>query len=190
MAGKRYTSSKIWFRDEQQPYVPIHTDASGETGFGFCTTGLHVSGCWRKALASVIVNDMFIKELLPVTIAVLLLSPVFDDHIFCPAMDNSGAVFRLKCGSCKNPLGLMLMKVTSTALAISGNHLLADWNNCDQMMTQHADDLSKTIDMYGWSTYAADVSPPWIFDLVIHELTSDKCVQTSIRIPGLSSELP
>ena len=82
------------------------------------------------------------------------------------------------------------MQVTATALAKTDNHLLADWNNRDQLMAQHADDLSKTIiDQYGWEKYAPETSPPWIFDLVVHELASDKCVQTSIRIPGLGNAM-
>ena len=59
---RSYTPSKIWFRDEVQPYITIHSDASGDAGFGFCAAGLHVSGCWRKALAGTIENDMFVKE--------------------------------------------------------------------------------------------------------------------------------
>ena len=139
---KRYRPSKIWFRDEHQPFSTIHTDAAGDEGFGFCAAGLHVSGMWRKSLAPYIVNDMFVKELLPITIAVLLLSPMFTQHIFCPTVDNSGVVFRLNCGSCKNPIGLILMKVMSQALARQDNHILADWNNREQMMARHLVKLS------------------------------------------------
>jgi hypothetical protein len=187
---KSYRPSKIWFRDEEQPYLTIHSDASGETGFGFCAAGLHVSGCWREALADAILNDMFVKELLPITIAVLLLSPLFKEFIFCPTMDNSGAVFRLNCGSCRNPIGLVLMKAMSATLAKTNNHLLADWNNREQLIARHADDLSKTMDKYAWKTYAPFKEPPWMFDLVIHDLKTDECVQTTMRIPGLGRTLP
>lgn len=187
---KRYRPSRIWFRDEQQPYLTIHSDASGEAGFGFCAGGLHVSGCWRQSIAQSILNDMFVKELLPITIAVLLLSPIFHQYIFCPTVDNSGVVFRLNCGSCRNPIGLALIKVMSAALAKSDNHLLADWNNREQMIARHADDLSKTVDQHAWRTHAPSTHPPWVFDLVIHELASDKCIQTTIRIPGIWRALP
>ena len=121
LKDKRYRPSKIWFGDEQQPYSTIHSDAAGEEGFGFCAAGLRVSGMWRESLAPFILNDMFVKELLSITIAVLLLSPLFTQH------DNSGVVFRINyCGSCKNPIGLVLMKVMSHALARRDNHILAD----------------------------------------------------------------
>ena len=187
---KRYLPSRIWFRDEQQPFSTIHSDAAGEEGFGFCAAGLHVSGSWRQSLAPFIRNDMFVKELLPIAIAVLLLSPLFKHHIFCPAVDKSGVVFRINCGSCKNPLGLILMKVMSRALAMQDNHILADWNNREQMMAQHADHLSKIIGTRAWLHDSPMQEPPWVFDLVIHELATDRCVQTSIRIPGLSRGLP
>ena len=133
---------------------------------------------------------MFVKDLLPVVIAVLLLSPLFENYIFCPTMDNSDAVFRLNCGSCRNPIGLVLMKAMSTALAARNNHLLADWNNREQLLAKHADDLSKTLDTEAWETYAPLAEPPWMFDLVIHDLKTDECCHTVIRIPGLGQSLP
>ena len=45
LENRTYKLSRIWFRDEHQPYITIHSDASGDTGFGFCAAGLHVSGC-------------------------------------------------------------------------------------------------------------------------------------------------
>ena len=141
-------------------------------------------------MAPAIVNDMFVKELLPITVAVLLLSPVFQEYIFCPTVDNSGVVFRINCGSCRNPIGLQLFKVISNTLARSDNHILADWNNREQMIVRHADDLSKTIDQYVWKKNTPSTKSPWVFDLVIHELATDKCVQTTIHIPGLGRALP
>ena len=66
---KAYQPSPIWFRDEIQPSLLIPSDTSGDHGFGFCSAGFHVTGSWRASLAPVISNDMFVKELLPVTIA-------------------------------------------------------------------------------------------------------------------------
>ena len=57
-------------------------------------------------------------------------------------------------------------------------------------MAQHADDLSKVVGSQAWNLHAPKPTPPWVFDLVIHELASDRCVETSIRIPGLSNSLP
>ena len=105
-------------------------------------------------------------------------------------MDNSGAVFRLNCGSCRNPIGLVLMKAMSEALSKSNNHLIADWNNREQTIAQHADDLSKTLDEFAWKTYAPLTKPPWMFDIVVHDMKTGECDQAVVRIPGLGRVLP
>ena len=82
------------------------------------------------------------------------------------------------------------MKAMSAALAKNNNHLITDWNNREQLLAQHADDLSKTIDKRGWKKYAPMTDPPWVFDLVIHDPATDECVQAQIRIPRLGQALP
>ena len=183
---RAYHPSPIWFHDEVQRSILIQSDASGDSGFGFCAAGLHVTGCWRDDLADTIEHDMFVK--LPVAIAVLLLSPILHGVIFGCALDNSGVVARINCGSCRSPLGRRLMTAIADALCTSLGHILADWNNRDQPLAVHADDLSKILSPAQWKDLDRPSGSPWIFDLFIR--SKHKTVRTSIRIPRLAEVLP
>ena len=190
LSSKNYRPSPIWFRDEHQETVLIQSDASGDAGFGFCAAGLHVTGRWSPSIHDLIRHDMFVKETLPTTIAILLLHHLLHNHIFCNACDNSGVVFRLNCGSCRNPLGRILIQNASDALASSNSHLLADWNNREQPLAVHADDISKIISEKEWQQLQPPNQPPWIFNLFIHDIRTNECVSADIRIPRLSEALP
>ena len=190
LSSKAFIPSPIWFRDELQSSILIQSDASGDAGFGFCAAGLHVTGCWSPSLAPLILNDMFVKELLPITIAVLLLTPIYINHIFCSASDNSGVAFRINCGSCRNPLGRCLLTALADSLAASRCHILADWNNREQPHAVHADELSKVLEPYQWTSLIHPSSKPWSFDLIVHELASQEVTHCSIRVPRLAESLP
>ena len=187
---KAYRPSPIWFRNEVQKSLLIQSDASGDHGFGFCSAGFHVTGSWRSGLASVIENDMFVKELLPVTIATLLLCPHISDYILGSALDNSGVTSRVNCGSCRSPLGRRLLTAIADALWHSRSHMIADWNNREQPLAAHADTLSKILTCNQWKRLASSTQPPWIFDLVIQGQDPQQTYVTSIRIPRLSEAIP
>jgi hypothetical protein len=186
---RRYTGSRIFFRNEVIPSVLVKSDASGDHGFGFCAAGLHVTGVWSDALAPHIHQDMFVKELLPIAIAMLMLSPVYKKHIIGVSCDNSGVVFRTNCGSCKNPLGRRLMQAMAQCLHLNQSHLLADWNNREQPDARHADDLSKVFMRWQWHPDAL-TAKPWKFMLLIHHIATDEVVSAWIRIPRLAAALP
>ena len=183
-------TSIIWFRNEKQPSIFIQTDTSGDSGFGFCAAGLHVTGMWRQDLAAAIANDMFTKELLPVAIAILLLADLFHSHVFGVGGDNSGVTSRLNCGSCRSPLGLRLMRNMHDKLYETHCHMLADWNNREQPHAVHADDLSKILTPALWQQHFPHTGPAWVFDLVIHHRKSDQVRSASIRIPRLGEVIP
>ena len=185
---RAYHPSPIWFYNEVQKSILIQSDASGDQGFGFCAAGLHVTGCWRRSLAHAIEDDMFVKELLPVAVAILLLHPVLPEHIFGSALDNSGTTARINCGSCRSPLGRRLLMVIADALVHSRSHILADWNNREQPLARHADQLSKILSRDQWSKYSRSADPPWVLDLFIQ--ADNKTIQTSIRIPHLAEAIP
>ena len=185
---RAYHPSPIWFYNEVQKSILIQSDASGDQGFGFCAAGMHVTGCWRRSLAHAIQDDMFVKELLPVTIAILLLHLVLPEHIFGSALDNSGTTSRINCGSCRSPLGRRLLRVIADALVNSRSHILADWNNREQPLAQHADQLSKILSADQWHEHASSADPPWIMDLFIQ--AGNRTIQTSIRIPHLGEAIP
>jgi hypothetical protein len=188
LTHRHYKGSRIFFRNEQTPSVLVKSDASGEHGFGFCGAGLHVTGTWSDALAPRIHQDMFVKELLPITIATLMLSPLFKQHIMGMSCDNSGVVFRVNCGSCRNPLGRRLMQAMSLCLHNNDTHLLADWNNREQPDAKHADDLSKVFTREQWDQ-AAIAAKPWRFRLIIHQLNNDKIFSAWINVPRLAAAL-
>ena len=116
LQNKAFRPAPIWFRDEIQKSLRIQSDASGDHGFGFCAAGFHVTGCWRPELAPIIQHDMFVKELIPVTIVILLFHNVLPRHIFGPALDNAGLASRINCGSCRSPLGRRLLLVIAMGI--------------------------------------------------------------------------
>ena len=187
---KAFRPAPIWFRDEIQKSLRIQSDASGDHGFGFCTAGFHVTGCWRPELAPIIQHDMFVKELIPVTIAILLFHNVLPNHIFGPALDNAGLASRINCGSCRSPLGRRLLLVIADALWVSDSDIISDWNGRDRPLAQHADNLSKILSDSQWATLQDSPGPPWIFDILIQGGSPIKTVKTSIRIPRLAEALP
>ena len=164
---RAFRPSRIWFRDEIQHSLRIQSDASGDHGFGFCAAGFHVTGCWRPELTPIIQHDMFVKELIPVTIAILLFHTVLPSFIFGPALDNAGLTSRINCGSCRSPLGRRLLLVIADALWASDSDIISDWNSRDQPLAQHADTLSKILSDSQWADIQNSPGPPWIFDLLI-----------------------
>lgn len=190
LANRKYKPSPIWFRNENQPSVLIQSDASGDSGFGFCVAGIHVTGCWPPSLASTIEGDMFVKELLPITIAVLLTARLLRNHIFGIACDNSGVVSRINCGSCRSPIGRRLLMAMVDTLTDADSHVLADWNNREQPLAVHADLLSKIFTPSYWASLPTAHQRPWVFNLVLHDLKSDRCICTTIRLPRLAEALP
>lgn len=188
--NKLYTPSPIWFRDEYQNSVLIQSDASGDAGFGFCAAGFHVTGRWSPSIDKVIQNDMFVKEMLPPTIAILLLHRWLPNYIYCIACDNSGVVFRINCGSCRNPLGRKLIQASSDALAETNSHVLVDWNNRGQLRAQHADILSKILTTHEWQNLQQTHRATWTFNIYIHHINSNKTISANIRIPRIAEALP
>ena len=88
---------------------------------------------------------MFVKELIPVTIAILLFHTVLPRHIFGPALANADLTSRINCGSCKSPLGRRLLLVIADALWVSDSDIISDWNGRERPLAQHADTLSKIL---------------------------------------------
>ena len=150
-----------------------------------------MTGCWRQSIASFIEHDIFIKELIPVTIAVLLLHRHLPHFIFGSALDNAGLVSRINTGSCASPIGNRMMTSMADALYNCHGYIISDWNNRDQPLAVHADTLSKIFTSEQWaSAFSRPLNPPWIFDLAIKHLQSSETILTSIRIPRLSEALP
>ena len=187
LSKKKYRPCSIWFRDEDQDAVLIQSDASGDAGFYFCAAGLHVTGRWSPSIHEFIKNDMFVKETFPTTVAILLLHRLLLKYIFCNACDNSGVVFRLNCGSCRNPIGRVLIQNIADALASTNGHLLADWNNREQPLAIHSDLLSKIISECEWNHLQSPHQQPWIVNLFIHDIT---CIAADMCIPRLAAALP
>ena len=190
LTKKNYRPSPIWFRNEHQDSVLVQSDASGDAGFGFCAAGLHVTGRWSPSIHEFLRNDMFVKKLIPPTIAVLILHQILKGFIFCTGCDNSGVVFRINCGSCRNPVGRKLLETSADALASTHGHMLADWNNREQPRAVHADLLSKILSESEWQNIQSPRQPAWIFNLFIHSIRENKTISANIRIPKLAEALP
>jgi phage terminase large subunit-like protein len=80
--------------------------------------------------------------------------------------------------------------VIADSLWASEGYILADWNNRDQPLAVHADDLSKILTPAEWTHASRPTAPAWVFDLIIQEVESGKAVSTTIRIPRIAECLP
>ena len=141
--------SKFW---DTQPNTPISTsDASGDDGWGACVMGLHIVGpwpsSWRQSTGSRKVS-MHFKELVPPTIASLLLGPMLDQHVLCAAIDNAGAAFSINSLSCSCEMSRELLKPLSDSLSRGSHALLA--GHAHREHNSHADALSHPLNDDIW----------------------------------------
>ena len=142
--------SKFW---DKQPSTPIATsDASGDDGWVACVMGLHIVGpwpeAWRQSTGTRKVN-MHFKELVPPTVAALLLGPMLDQQVLCAALHNAGAAFSINSLSCNCEMSRELLKPLSDSLSRGSHALLA--GHAHREHNAHADALSHPLNDNMWS---------------------------------------
>ena len=151
LARETKMMSKFW---AMQPDTPlVCSDASGDDGWGCCTMGLHIVGCWPRAWRQSCGTrkvGMLFKEVVPPALTTMLLAPLLQHQVLCAAMDNAGAAFsvnRLSSANCD--LTMELMKPLSDSLSHGRCALLA--GHAHRQHNAHTDMLSHALPDRLWS---------------------------------------
>lgn len=95
--------------------APVHcrtfSDASGNIGFGLVVEGQVYQGLWSEDIAD---KSSGYKELIPVLLAVLVLTPKIRGKVVIVTTDNLGNVFAINKGICKSPESQALLQITQS----------------------------------------------------------------------------
>ena len=136
-----------------QPHTPlVMSDASGEDGWGVCTMGFHIMGCWPpewRASATDTDPHMLFKELLPPALTARLLAPFIGKSVLACALDNAGAAFSLNSLSCGCEMSLQILRWVADVLAKHSLGLLA--GHAHREHNQHTDSLSHPLSPDVWA---------------------------------------
>lgn len=174
-----FVGSRVWQGNESPRTMLLRSDASGEDGWGACVAGFHIVGPWPVGLED---EHMLFKELVPVVIALSLLSNAIPETVFGVAVDNTGAAFSLNKLNCRDAIARRLMQQLASALDAAGHSVLAA--HVRRHRNQHADVLSHTLLPSLWmlierqqNTHAtARDAKYWRFPFVVQCLHSGKCM--------------
>ena len=167
----------------------LHSDASGEDGWGGCIGNLHFAGPWPAELADA---SMLFKELLPVTLILAMVSPALAETVFGVAIDNTGAAFSVNRMSCRDKLSSRLLQQLASDLDVRGHTALA--THIRRHRNQHADDLSHALFPGMWTKIERHQrsrsvkSKNWAFPFVVQCLSTGACFTGLFRMrPSLFS---
>ena len=173
-----FVGTRIWDSQASPSTCLMHSDASGEDGWGACIMNLHVAGPWPVELAD---NSMLFKELLPVAVTLSLVAPQLTETVFGVAVDNTGAAFATNKMSCSDRLSCRLLQEISAALERMGHTALA--THVRRHRNQHADDLSHALFQVQWDKIMKQQKPrksrvdasSWFFPFVAQCTISGRC---------------
>ena len=128
------------------------SDASGEDGWGVCTQGYHIVGHWPKhwkQSAGKNVPHMLYKELVPPSVAVLLLAKHMCRKVLCCALDNAGVAYVLNALPSGCLRSLQLLRPVADTLA--ANHVGLIAGHAHRAKNTHTDELSHALNDSLWS---------------------------------------
>ena len=151
--------------------------------------GLHIVGPWPVDLMD---THMLFKELVPVVIALSLLSPMVPETVFGSAVDNTGAAFTLNKLTCRDAISRELMKSLASTLDAAGHTVLAAHVRRDR--NKHADKLSHTLPPSLWllimqhqeSRVSTKDAKYWRFPFVVQCLKSGTCMSAVFKARKLT----
>ena len=140
-----------------QPRTPlVLSDTSGEDGWGVCTLGFHIVGCWPTEWRSSSTKTdphMLFKELFPPALTTRLLAPFLSRSVLTCALDNAGAAFSLNALSCGCHKSLRLLRWIADTLDAHSLGLLA--GHAHREYNAHTDALSHPLSRAMWSRVIA-----------------------------------
>ena len=182
-----FVGTRVWDSQFSPDTVLLHTDASGEDGWGGCIGHLHFVGPWSKELAD---ESMLFKEMVPVMIIVAILAPAVAETVFGIAVDNTGVAFSVNKLCCKDTKTLRLIQQFASDLDAYGHTALGA--HVRRERNTHADELSHALFPAMWqriikhqntSSRSTRIKESyWSFPFVAHCMKTDKCFSACFRM--------
>ena len=177
--------TRIWDTQDSPSTMLLRSDASGEDGWGVCISHFHIVGPWPEELAS---EHMLFKELVPVVIALSLISDKIPETVFGSAVDNTGAAFALNSLACRDKISLRLLQQLAQDLQNGGHTVLA--SHVRRFRNEHADLLSHSLFPAWWRDIIEHQKRRkkqsgrsfWRFPLVVQCLKSGDCLSGQFRM--------
>ena len=165
--------------------VLLHSDASGEDGWGACIANLHVVGPWPEELIDA---SMLFKEMVPLVIVLSLLSPVVTETVFGIAVDNTGVAFSINRLCCRDRMTSRLLQQIASDLDAYGHTALGA--HVRRERNKHADILSHALFPAMWQRIVNHQNNKkrqkkkgyWFFPFVIQDMSTGQCVSACFRM--------
>ena len=152
-SGWRLTS-RFW---DVQPDTPlVCSDASGDDGWGACTSGMHIVGPWPAEWRQSVGSDaphMLFKEMVAPVVSACLLAPWMQGKVLACALDNAGVAFTLNslssgCSLTRELLRSLADTLCGAQLSLIGGHAHRERNT-------HTDALSHSLSADVWQRLIA-----------------------------------
>lgn len=186
LSGGGFVGTRVWDSEASPSSLLLHSDASGEDGWGACIANLHFAGPWPEELADA---SMLFKELVPVVLVLSMVAPQLAQTVFGVAVDNTGAAFAMNKMCCSDRISCRLLQQVSSALDKMGHTAFAA--HVRRHRNQHADDLSHALFHAQWAKIVKQQQPrrksradksSWFFPFVSQCLTSGRCYTGVFRM--------
>ena len=179
-----FVGTRVWDSQCSPATVLMHSDASGEDGWGGCIGNLHFVGPWPDELSDA---SMLFKEMVPVMIILAILSPVIAEVVFGIAVDNTGVAFAVNKLCCRDSMTLRLIQQLSSDLDAYGHTALGA--HVRRERNKHADILSHALFPAMWKKIVKSQQHSlrlkdgyWLFPFVAHCMKTNKCFSACFRM--------
>ena len=181
---KRFKGTRVWSLGECPRSVLMESDASGEDGWGACTSGFHLVGPWPEELKDA---SMLFKELVPMMITLALMAAQLPETVFAAATDNTGSAFAVNRLTCRDRISRRLLQQMSHDLEAGGHTAIA--SHVYRHRNEHADELSHALLKVQWQRIEEEQKRQsqrddkfWIFPFVAHCMKTGEMYSARFRM--------
>ena len=182
-----FVGTRVWDSQVSPDTVLLHTDASGEDGWGGCIGHMHFVGPWPNELTDA---SMLFKEMIPVMIIIAILAPAVSEIVFGIAVDNTGVAFAINKLCCRDSKTLRLIQQFSSDLDAYGHTALG--SHVRRERNTHADELSHALFPGMWRSIMEHQKEMrksirfekgyWLFPFVAHCMKTGRCFSACFRM--------
>lgn len=181
-----FVGTRVWDSQHSPDTVLLHSDASGEDGWGGCIGHMHFVGPWPEELKD---TSMLFKEMVPVMIIIAILVSTVTETVFGIAVDNTGVAFAVNKLCCRDTMTLRLIQELASDLDAYGHTALGA--HVRRERNTHADELSHALYPSMWQkitdhqkhqTEAKQKAGYWFFPFVAHCMKTGKYFSARFRI--------
>ena len=182
---KNFVGSRIWTKHTAPRAMLIRSDASGEDGWGVCMAGFHFVVPWPEDVQD---EHMLFKEMLPIVIAISVLSKQLPETVFGVAVDNTGVAFAVNKLSCRDRITLRLLQQLASDLDEGGHTVLGA--HIRRHRNEHTDEMSHALPKFEWNRITkhqlhgkrVTEGAYWLFPFVAQQLSTGECLSGCFKM--------